>query len=502
MTETVVIVGAGIGGLCAALSLAPTGRRILLIDRDGPPPGDDPDEVFHSWKHTGVGHLRQSHAFLARLRSILKTEHPRLLEQLLALGVRELPFDAFLTDQQKAAYQPEPDDAELTIITSRRTTLELAMRRYVQTLENVTLRAGFHARRLITARGDDGVIAVSGVTGDEGGAETDLVADLVVDSSGKSGFLIEQLIEEGAPIREEGEPAGILYFTRHYRLRPGQAEPPRTGAAPASGDLGFLKFGVFPGDNGCFSITLAVPEVEVELRKAVVDPDRFHAITQQLPGLAPWTDAERAEPVGKVHGMGDLVSRWRDFVVDDRVAVRGYFALGDLLVRTNPLYGRGCSFAAVAAQALRQALDQTPDPAGRLIAYHQRVTEELRPYYLNQRAQDRAAVKRARQALTPGYRKSLRRRLLEGFFDDGVRIALRSDVALLRQALRGFHMLEHPDRWLGKPRNLAVVLGYWGRGRRRNAQAYPPKLGPDRAEMLQALAIDAQADMLPLADAA
>ena len=92
--------------------------------------------------------------------------------------------------------------------------------------------------------------------------------------------------------------------------------------------------------------------------------------------------------------------------------------------------------------------------------------------------------------------------MLEGFFDDGVRIALRSDVTLLRQALRGFHMLEHPDRWLGKPRNLATVLGYWARGRHRNAAAYPPKLGPGRTEMLSALSIDGEADMLRPAEAA
>lgn len=502
MSETVAVVGAGIGGLCAALALAPTGRRIILIDRDGPPPGDDPDTVFHTWKHTGVGHLRQSHAFLARLRTIIKSEHPRLLEQLLALGVRELAFDAFLTEAQRQTYAPEPGDAELTIITSRRTTLELAIRRYVETLENVTIRPGFHVRRLLTRMGADGVIAVEGVTGDDNGVPTDLKADIVVDSSGKSGFLIEQLIEDGATIREESESAGILYFTRHYRLLPGREEPSRKDTAPGSGDLGFLKFGVFPGDTGCFSITLAIPEIEMELRKAILDPDVFHNITLLLPGLAPWTNAERSEPVGRVHGMGDLISRWRDLVVEDKPVVRGYFALGDLLVRTNPLYGRGCSFAAVAAQALRQALDHSADPDARLIAYHKRVWAELRPYYINQRTQDRAAVKRAREALTPGFRKGRRRRVMESFFNDGVRIALRRDVRLLRQALRGFHMLEHPDKWLFKPQNLAAVLAVWARGKKRNAAAYPPKLGPNRLEMLQALSIDHQADIARIAEAA
>ena len=240
----------------------------------------------------------------------------------------------------------------------------------------------------------------------------------------------------------------------------------------------------------------------MELRKAILNTDVFHNITLLLPGLAPWTNAERSEPVGRVHGMGDLISRWRDLVVEDKPVVRGYFALGDLLVRTNPLYGRGCSFAAVAAQALRQALDQSTDPDARLIAYHKHVWAELRPYYINQRTQDRAAVKRAREALTPGFRKGRRRRLMESFFNDGVRIALRRDVRLLRQALRGFHMLEHPDKWLFQPQNLIPVLAVWMRGKKRNAAAYPPKLGPNRLEMLQALSIDHQADIARIAEAA
>ena len=502
MTETVVVIGAGIGGLCTALALAPTRRKIVILERDAAPPSADPDQAFHEWRHTGVGHLRQSHAFLARLRTIIKTEHPELLEALLALGVRELPFTALLTEQQREAYEAAPEDADLTIITSRRTTLELAMRAYVDALENVTIRSSFLVNRLLMHKSEDGVIDVSGVAGLTNGEEETLLADVVVDASGRAGFGIDHLKENGALIVEESESAGILYFTRHYRLKPGMDEPPRIGKPPASGDLGYLKFGVFPGDNGCFSVTIAIPEIELELRKAILNPDLFHAITVMLPGVEPWTNCERSDPVGRVHGMGDLISRWRDLVSDGKPLVRGYFALGDTLVRTNPLYGRGCSFAAVSAGALRQALETTSDPGERLIAYNARVHAELRPYYLNQRTQDRAAIKRARRALTPSYRKSLRAKLLESFFEDGVRIALRADVVLLRQAMRGFHMLEHPDKWLGKPKNLVKVLGFWVRGRARNRALYPPKLGPGRTDMMQALALDFQADADRIAKAA
>lgn len=65
----------------------------------------------------------------------------------------------------------------------------------------------------------------------------------------------------------------------------------------------------------------------------------------------------------------------------------------------------------------------------------------------------------------------------------------------MRQAMRGFHMLEHPSAWLRKPGNFVRVLGYWARGKRANAAAYPPKAGPDRATMMQAIGLSADADM-------
>ncbi|HWA63118.1 MAG TPA: FAD-dependent oxidoreductase [Caulobacteraceae bacterium] len=493
--ETVVVVGAGIAGLCCALALGRSDRQVILLERDGAPPAGGADEAFHDWKRTGVGHLRQSHAFLARLRNIIVDDHPKLLEDLAAAGVRDLPFDGMLTELQRDRYTPLPSDAELTILTSRRTTLELVMRRYVETLPAITIRPGVFVRGLLAERGADGLLRVGGVRADDNGEAVEIRADVVVDAGGKGGILVDDLREHGATIGEVTESAGILYFTRHYRLKPGKSEPPRIGNPPATGDLGFLKFGVFPGDNGCFSITVCTPEIEYEMRKAIVNPDVFQRMAMMLPGLVPWINPDQAEPTSKVFGMGDLLCRWRDFVVDGTPAALGYFAVGDNLVRTNPLYGRGCSFAAVGAYDLRQVLDGSADPVTRARAYHDAVAQDLRPYYDLMLKQDRDALKRARAALTPGHKPSLRGRIMRSFAEDGVAIAMRYDIDLLRQGLRGFHMLEHPDAWLKRPGNMVRILGYWARGKRRNAKAYPPKPGPDRETMMRGLGLDPEADI-------
>jgi 2-polyprenyl-6-methoxyphenol hydroxylase-like FAD-dependent oxidoreductase len=500
MNEPVLVIGAGIAGLCTALALGPTGRDVVLLERDAGPPSGDAEEAFRDWNRRGVGHLRQSHAFLARLSKIIQVDHPALREALLEMGVRELGFDKMLWPSQKATYVPKAVDADFNLLTSRRTTLELVMRRYVETLPNVTIRSGALVKRLLTERDPTGVLSVVGVVVEEAGTTSELRTPVVVDAGGKNSSGVEQLIEEGAPIVEEGETAGILYFTRHYRLRPGKSEPPREGNPPAGGDLGYLKFGVFPGDNNCFSITMCAPEIEYELRKAIVRPEIWDRIVDNLPGLKVWCDAEQAEATSRVFGMGDLHSRWRDLASRDAPAVLGYFAVGDSLVRTNPLYGRGCSMAAVQAYMVRDALAEAPDPAGRLLAYHRRVRGELRPYYLAMRAQDRDAIKRSEQALTPGYKPSLREKMLRSFAEDGIAPAIRFDIDLLRESMRGFHMLEHPNAWFRKPKNFAKIMRYWARGKRRNAAAYPPKAGPKRATMMAALGLPAEADIVTLAE--
>lgn len=495
VAEQIVVVGAGIAGLCTALRLGGGTRTVTLLERDDAPPEGGPDVAFDQWQRRGVGQLRQSHAILARLRNISRDEHPQLLADLYAAGCRDIVFADMLPPALRDRYVPEPGDADLTILTSRRTTMELVIRRYVERLPGVTIRSGVKVRELIRHQDAGDTIVVTGIMADTAAGREEIHADVVVDAGGKAANIIEQLIKAGAPISEAAETAGVLYFTRHYRLHDGQEEPPRGEIAP-SGDLGYLKFGVFPADNQRFSITLCVPEIEHGLRRAVTDGATFQRICMEMPGMAPWVDPARAAPVGKVIGMGDLHSRWRSLLRDGRPAVLGYFAIGDALVRTNPLYGRGCSLAAVSAGVLRRALDTSRDPRTRVAAYDAGLITEVKPYYDLMLKQDRSAIRRARATLTPDHRPRLKARVAKSFIDDAITIAARSDVRLMRAAMRGFHMLEHPEAWLKRPHNLSRVLGYWARGRRLNAAAYPPKPGPDRPHLMATLGLDPHADML------
>jgi flavin-dependent dehydrogenase len=176
--------------------------------------------------------------------------------------------------------------------------------------------------------------------------------------------------------------------------------------------------------------------------------------------------------------------------------------VGDSLVRTNPLYGRGCSFAAIEAHALRDVLAETADPIERARAYAARVRALLEPYFNDMRDQDRAAARRALRGLDRDHRPTLRGRLLRRFIEDGVGVALRQDPALFRAAMRAFHMLEPPRAWLGRPATLAVIALAMARGRKANARFYPEKPGPDRWAMFEALGLAPDADRARLKAAA
>ena len=125
-----------------------------------------------------------------------------------------------------------------------------------------------------------------------------------------------------------------------------------------------------------------------------------------------------------------------------------------------------------------------------------------RPFYDDMRAQDRAAARRAAHGLDPDYRPPLKARLMRGFIEDGVGVAVRQDPDLFRAAMRAFHMLEPPRAWLGRPATLAKAIGAMARGRKANAPFYPEKAGPDRWEMFAALGLSASADLRRLRAAA
>jgi len=486
--ETVLIAGAGIAGLGAALALGDGKRRVTVLDRDPPPPDASPEEAFHTWERRGATQLRHSHVFLGRLTTLIRERYPALMDELLAAGARVFNFKDALPPALRESYVADPADEDMSFLFSRRTTLELVMRRHAAGLPGVEFITDVGVRGLLAHR-DGGSLVVDGLMTD--GQSGEFRADVVIDASGRNTLFPDWLRAEGIEVLEEESPAGILYFTRHYRLRDGAEEPSRDGP-PGAGDLGYIKFGVFNADNRHFSITLAVPEIETELRMGIMKPETFDRICVSIPGAARWMDPSRAEPASAVFAMGNLKSQWRTTVKDGTPQVLNFFAIGDAAVRTNPLYGRGCSAGVVHAHILKAALDATEDAKERARIIERETRATLRPYYDAMVKQDLQSIRRALNERNPGYRPRLKARIVKSFIEDAVAPATRGDLKVHRASSRAFHMFGDPVAWLKDPAILARILKTWAtpRAEKRARQLYPPTLGPNRREMLAATGLE------------
>jgi 2-polyprenyl-6-methoxyphenol hydroxylase-like FAD-dependent oxidoreductase len=509
----VVVIGGGVAGLATALQLGRAGHDVTVLERDDTPMPATADEAFE-WNRRGAPQVRHSHAFLARLRNLLRDHQPDILEALLAEGATEMRFGDGVPPEME--FEPEPGDDDLVMIACRRTTFEWVLRRAALAEANVSIRTGVAAVGLIavglvptaqtspnpspnpkfgserapgatSAPNFGGERIVGGVRLDDG---TELGADLVVAANGRRSAVADWLAEIGGrPVTETVEDTGIVYASRFYRLLPDAEVPPRTG--PIGGDLGYVKYGTFVGDNRTFSITLAVPTDDDELRRRLSDPTAFDAAARSLPATAPWLDG-RAEPITpEVHMMAGLLNKWSDYVVDGEPAAIGLVPVGDAVLCTNPLYGRGCSTAYWSAHLLAQAITEHPDDLRAVaVTYDEALRTEIHPWYRSSVEQDREARRVAAALLAgedPYGDASDPRAFTRSVLRDGLAPALRTDQVVLRAFIRNLNLLSPPDALLADADFGARVFAVL---QTKDQRPPEPSLGPaTRADFVAALTV-------------
>lgn len=463
----VVVVGAGIGGLGAALVLSRTGLRVTVIERDDTPLPESVEAAF-DWDRRGAPQVRHSHGFAARLHQVLQSRFPDVLEDLRDAGAVEHDLAAMLP----ADLGGDVDD--LKVIAARRTTYEWVLRRVTLRSPLVVLRVGVAVEALLAEPGDTGLPSrVTGVQLDDG---SEIRADAVVASTGRRSDLTRWLGPHGVTIPEVVAETGITYLTRFYRLRPGRSLP--GGILQTASRRAGLSYACVEADNGTYSITIAVESTDSELRRHLLEPLRFEAVCRLLPGIDNLTDPALATPITEVHAMGGLINRLRSFVDGSgRPRVIGFHALGDAHTTTNPLYGRGCSLAMLQAALLGDAFLAHPsDPVACALAYEHSSVREIEPWY--HFAVDGDALRSSKQMDPHDPRFTLQDLMRAG----------AAETRLLLKALRTLTLLDTPDVIAGDAlfvETLATLRErHAAKLAARRAEGYRPALR--RADLLSA----------------
>lgn len=489
----VVVIGGSVAGLGVALALSNRGHRVTVLEADATPLPASHREAFATWNRQGAPQTGHSHALLARLRNLIRDHAPTLLDELEACGAEQLRF----TERARQLFDDPPleaGDEDIVALACRRVTFEWVLRRHVIATRRVRFQdgarvLGLESRRSRGARQP----TVTGVRVDLGRDGVERIdADLVVDASGRRSALRRWLPEIGTPpVREASSPCGIFYTSRFYHLLDGVTRPPIDGGIVGL-DLGYLKVGLFAGDSRVFSITLAASPDDDDMRGVLHRP-AFESAVAAIPLTAEWTAPDVAAPVSDVHGMANLNNTRRFFVEQGEPLALGVLPVGDSVIHTNPIVGRGCSLAWTSAFALADCLEAHPDDLHALaLAYEDHLERDIVPWYALQVDQDADAIEIAeaqRRGEDPystqredgsGNPKGFIRSLMR----DGLGPALEEDFRLLRHFMRTLHLLDPPGAMMKHPEVMQSLLASYERRHERPKRV----LGPTRAEMLERFA--------------
>ncbi len=352
--ETAVVVGAGLGGLCAAAALHGRVPNVVVVERDRLPAGPD--------ARRGVPQSGQLHNLLGAAQSSLDRLFPGSVDAIVeAGGVRgRVSLDTYV--YELGLRMPERD-LGLSIVCAPRTVIEHTVRSMVAQLPGVRL---VDATAVVGVHTEDGV-----ATGIKTGSGR-VTAALVVDAGGASSPFPRWLADAGIEVPTQQQTAHTWYGTARYRLAAG-AEPSRF----------LLVFPTPPRTRGGLVSPVGATEVNVSLNGVVPDdPPRDHAeFRRYAASLEDQAIADllaTAEPVSDPTVFRRPTVVWRRY---DRMAhtVAGLLPLGDSLATLDPLHGQGVAVAATEACALVDALDVHPQTTAELTAdYLRRAAEIIR----------------------------------------------------------------------------------------------------------------------------
>ncbi len=489
-SKQIAIVGAGICGLCTALGLAKQGHKVTVYERDDPLPDGGPDEIFFEWLRRGASQFRHPHAFLAVMSNLLTEQFPDLIENFWQAGARKVSFQEMLPPALSLTYTPAPEDDALWLMMCRRATMEMVLRRYALQQPNLTIASGIRVNAMLTEC-LGGRPQITGLTIQDRARNAqpfNIKADIVIDAAGRGSPFKRWFQQAGLAIKTESHDAGIVYYTRHYQFKPGFDEPKRDGKTRSAGDLGYLKYGVFPGSGGHFAVILCVPCMDTILHDAVKDDATFDRICSAIPGLQPWLGTNQAVATTASFGMGNIKAVWHDFSDGEQPLLLNYYAVGDASVRTNPLYGRGCSTGAIHSKILTDVLSQDQDPVTAAKQFAEQTRKQLRPIWQASLDEDRTGIKRAETILNASKASrtlTLKKRFAIAYSDALTR-STQIHLRVFRGAFRTFNLMELPGAFLKDISTQALI--FWTLIRygaeNKKARVVP---GPDRDQMIASL---------------
>ncbi|MCX4993649.1 NAD(P)/FAD-dependent oxidoreductase [Streptomyces sp. NBC_00568] len=303
----------------------------------------------------------------------LARELPGTVSRLLSVGGHPHNMIGGSLNVEQVGPRRETDD-QFETIAARRPVLEMALFTEASITPGITITCGVTVTGLLT--GDAKTLGkphIAGVTTKGGGS---ILADLVVDATGRNSHIPGLLAELGAAPAEERAETGFRYYTRYFRSASGNL--PRQPAWPIY-HYNSITAITAPGDNGTWSLTLVTSGRDQELR-SLKDPEIWTRVAARYPDVAHWLEGE---PITGINVMGGTETKHREYVQDGRPVVTGLVAVGDSWATTNPQYGMGMTMGIWRSLLLRDAIRKhgTDNPVELSIQLERDTEQTLSPIW-------------------------------------------------------------------------------------------------------------------------
>jgi 2-polyprenyl-6-methoxyphenol hydroxylase-like FAD-dependent oxidoreductase len=341
--ERAVVLGGGMAGLLAARVLSERYAEVVIVDRD--------DLTDVATYRNGVPHGRHAHGLVAKGHEIFEGLLPGLTQGMINDGVRPGDFNGSIQwhfNGQRLARS----DSGLPCLPCGRPVLEKHVRQHVLAVPNVRVLERHDIVSLATTPDNTRVTGVRIQRREQGSQPETLLADLVVDITGRGSRMPAWLRELGYEVpAEDRVKVDLAYTSRHYRLK----------RDPFTSDILIVSAGTPSHPRGAFFYPMPDGDtVELSLTGILgdhppTDPEGFLAYTKSLPIPDFYDYVHDATPVDAPVRFKFPASVWRHYEGLTRFP-DGLLVMGDAVCSFNPIYAQGMTVAGMEALTLRKHL--------------------------------------------------------------------------------------------------------------------------------------------------
>jgi 2-polyprenyl-6-methoxyphenol hydroxylase-like FAD-dependent oxidoreductase len=342
----VVVIGGGIGGMCAARVLSDHFERVTLIERDELPEG-----AAH---RKGVPQSRHPHGLLDRGRRELSALFPGLDDSLRERGGLDMDAGLELATLNPNGWATRRRTGHQMLFASR-LLIESVIRDRVKKNPRIKFIEGTDVTKLLFTAGD-----TPRVTGVEArkisdGSTSSIEADLVVDCSGRSSRASEWMTSLGYPeIETEVVDAQAGYSTCWYQAPPADQRPSNwwwkgiflNPSSTPTRDEDYYVALILPIEGDRFLLTLA----SWGGRTLPTDHESFAALCGRLRSPIVAEALAISKPISAIFHRKGMQNIWKHFEKWNGPA--GFVAMADAVCAFNPVYAQGMTSASVCSQIL------------------------------------------------------------------------------------------------------------------------------------------------------